>query len=203
MVSFSAINKNMGVLYMYLADSLFSAASLAMDAFAVALCVGAGAVAANRGAAFRLSFACGSFQFLMPILGWFLGVYAISFIAAFDHWVAFGLLAMVGGNMILGSLSSESKSCSTDTTRGRALICLALATSIDALAVGTSFSIASRPIAPLAVGAGIITAVLCYAGVIFGRFAGNKIGKRVEFVGGVVLALIGLNILREHLFLLG
>ena len=186
---------------MYLADSLFSAASLAMDAFAVALCIGAGAAAAPRGAALRLSCACGSFQFLMPLFGWLLGAYSISFIAAFDHWVAFGLLALVGGNMIFSSLSSETKSCSADATRGRSLFCLALATSIDALAVGTSFSIAGRPIVPLAVGAGIITAVLCYAGVIFGRLAGSKIGKRVEFVGGVVLALIGLNILREHLFL--
>ena len=186
---------------MYFADSIFSAASLALDAFAVALCVGAGAVSANRGAALRLGCACGSFQLAMPVIGWLLGAYAIGFIASFDHWVAFGLLALVGGNMIFASFSPDSKSCDGDPTRGRALLCLALATSIDALAVGTSFSVAGRPVTALAVGAGVITLALCYTGVIFGRYAGSKFGKRIEFVGGVVLTVIGLNILREHLFL--
>ena len=185
---------------MYIADSLFSAASLALDAFAVALCIGAGTAESNHGGALRVSCACGSFQFLMPLLGWFLGAYAINFIAAFDHWVAFGLLALVGGNMIFGSFGSDSKECTSDQTQGRALFCLALATSIDALAVGTSFSIAGRPSMVLALGAGVITAALCYSGVIFGRFAGSRIGKRVELIGGIVLTLIGLNILREHLF---
>ncbi len=184
----------------YALDSFLSAASLAMDAFAVALCMGASVPAAGRGMAARMGFACGVFQLLMPLGGWLLGSYAIGYIASFDHWVAFGLLAFVGGNMIRGSFGQEEASWSADPTRSWALAYLAVATSIDALAVGASFALADRPVMVLAVSAGLITAALCYAGVLCGKFAGCKFGKRVEFLGGVVLILIGLNILRQHLF---
>jgi putative Mn2+ efflux pump MntP len=194
---------------MYLWDSLLSAASLAMDAFAVSMCIGAGAAkapktskvsVAGNGAGVRMGFACGVFQLAMPIIGWFAGEYVIGYISAFDHWLAFGLLALVGGNMIRGAFGPpESCAYENDPTKSWALLYLALATSIDALAVGASFAIADRPVTLLAVSAGAITAVLCFAGIRIGGCAGAKMGKKVELAGGLILVLIGLNILREHL----
>jgi putative Mn2+ efflux pump MntP len=181
-------------------DSLLSAASLAMDALAVSLCVGARCGAGLRGTALRMGAACGLFQFFMPLGGWLLGAYALRLIASVDHWVAFGLLAFVGGRMILGSFKNDV--CpADDPTKSTALFYLALATSVDALAVGASFALTDRHVLPLAVSAGVITAALCIAGVIFGRRAGEKLGSHAELAGGIVLVIIGLNILREHLFL--
>jgi putative Mn2+ efflux pump MntP len=181
----------------YFADSILSAASLAMDALAVSLCIGAHNHDGMRGTALRMSAACGAFQFFMPLIGWFLGVYALSLISSFDHWVAFGLLAFVGGGMIRGSFKGEV--CPTeDPTKSGALLLLALATSIDALAVGASFALAGRRVFALAAFAGTITAVLCCAGVMLGNRAGPKLGSRAEMLGGIVLIMIGLNILRLH-----
>jgi putative Mn2+ efflux pump MntP len=181
-------------------DSLLSAASLAMDALAVSLCVGARGRTGMWGTALRMGAACGLFQFFMPLGGWFLGAYALSLIASIDHWVAFGLLAFVGGRMISGSFRNDA--CpADDPTKSAALFYLALATSVDALAVGASFALTGRHVFPLAVSAGAITAALCVAGVIFGHRAGVKLGSRAELAGGIVLVIIGINILREHLFL--
>jgi putative Mn2+ efflux pump MntP len=184
---------------MYFFDSLLSAVSLAMDASAVALCVGAGISGDVRGASLRFGATCGAFQFFMPFIGWYLGAYAINLIASFDHWVAFALLAFVGGNMIRGSFA-DNRCYAVDPTKSLSLLYIAIATSIDALAIGASFAITDRPVFLLAAGAGIVTLVLCCLGVIFGRSAGAKLGGRVEFAGGVILFVIGLNILREHLF---
>ena len=185
---------------MYFGDSLLSAASLAMDAFAVSMCIGAGTPGATRWTGVRMGLACGIFQFVMPLLGWLVGEYALAYVSAFDHWIAFALLAFVGGNMIRSSLG-DAETCAypTDPTKTWAILYLALATSIDALAVGASFAITNRPVMILAVAAGLITATLCFAGMIVGHYAGCKLGKKVEFAGGLVLILIGLNILREHL----
>jgi putative Mn2+ efflux pump MntP len=190
---------------MYFWDSLLSAASLAMDAFAVSMCIGAGAAKAPKkpkisGPGLRMGLACGVFQLAMPIIGWFAGEYVIGYISAFDHWLAFGLLALVGGNRIRDSFGPpESRAYAADPTKSWTLLYLALATSIDALAVGASFAIADRPVTVLAVSAGAITAILCFAGMRIGGCAGAKTGKKVELTGGLVLIIIGLNILREHL----
>ncbi|MDR3331342.1 MAG: manganese efflux pump MntP family protein [Synergistaceae bacterium] len=184
---------------MYFLDSLLSATSLAMDAFAVSICIGAGIRGAWLQTALRMGGTCGLFQFVMPMLGWFAGVYTVNFMAAFDHWVAFGLLALVGGNMIRGALGPDDGCRSEDPTKSIALLYLSLATSIDALAVGASFALTDRPVLPLALCAGVITLALCFIGVRFGRQMGEKLGKKVELIGGLVLILIGLGILREHL----
>lgn len=184
---------------MYILDSLLSAVSLSMDAFAAAVCVGVTVAGVGWQAALRMGLACGAFQFLMPLFGWLLGAYAIHLIEAWDHWIAFGILAFVGGNMMWGSLRRTKTCPSVDPTRSRALLYLALATSMDAFAVGAGFGITARPVALLAVGAGTITLALCFVGVIFGRFIGGKAGGCVEFVGGVVLFLTGLHILVTHL----
>lgn len=182
-----------------LLESVLSALSLSMDAFAVALCVGACVIGSTQGTAFRMGIACGAFQFFMPLVGWFLGSYCIEYIASLDHWIAFVLLALVGGNMIRSSFGAPENCDTTDPTRSMALIYLALATSIDALAVGASFAMVQKPVLWLALSAGFATALLCFGGVQAGRIAGCKLGKRVEFAGGVLLCLIGLNILRLHI----
>lgn len=185
---------------MYFGDSLLSAASLAMDAFAVSMCIGAGTPGVTRWTGIRMGLVCGAFQFIMPLVGWFIGEYALAYVEAFDHWIAFALLAFVGGNMIRGSFGDEDTAAyPTDPTKTWAILYLALATSIDALAVGASFAMTHRPVMLLATAAGVITAALCFAGMVIGGIAGSKLGKRVEFAGGLVLVLIGLNILREHL----
>jgi putative Mn2+ efflux pump MntP len=177
-------------------ESVVSALSLAMDAFAVALCLGAGG--ATYGAAFRMGAACGIFQFFMPLIGWLLGAYSVDYIASFDHWVAFALLVLVGGNMIRGSFSPAEFCERVDPTRTAALFYLALATSIDALAVGAGFAMADKPVWGLAIVAGTATGTLCFGGMQVGRRVGCKLGKRVELAGGALLCLIGLNILRVH-----
>jgi putative Mn2+ efflux pump MntP len=171
-----------------------------MDAFAAALCIGACAVGATFGTAFRMGLACGIFQFAMPILGWFAGAYCAASVDAFDHWIAFGLLAFVGGNMIRSSFAPPEEIDSADPTRSITLFYLALATSIDALAVGAGFALVQKPVLPLSVCAGLVTALLCFSGVLAGRKAGRALGKRVELAGGILLCLIGLNILRTHLW---
>ncbi|MDL2264647.1 manganese efflux pump MntP family protein [Synergistaceae bacterium OttesenSCG-928-I11] len=185
---------------MYFWDSILSATSLAMDAFAISMCIGATTSGARWASGLRLGLICGAFQFFMPFLGWLGGEFAASYISAFDHWIAFGLLAAVGGNMIRESWNrAETEIYDEDPTKKITLLYLALATSIDALAVGASFGISKRPVFALAAASGAITAVLCFVGIYIGRLAGCKIGKKVEAAGGLVLILIGLNILREHL----
>ncbi|MDR1731814.1 MAG: manganese efflux pump MntP family protein [Synergistaceae bacterium] len=184
-------------------ESVLSAVSLSMDAFAAALCVGACTLEATRGTALRMGMACGIFQFFMPLGGWFLVVWCTGSMASvehFDHWVAFVLLAFVGGNMIRGAFAPPEKCDTSDPTRSVTLLILALATSIDALVVGAGLSLVRKPVLFLAVCAGCITAVLCFAGVKVGRSVGTASGKRMEFVGGVLLVLIGFNILRTHLW---
>jgi putative Mn2+ efflux pump MntP len=191
-------------------EIFLSAASLAMDAFAASMGIGAclPVTAKVVGPAFRMAAACGAFQFFMPLGGAFLGSRFLALIADYDHWVAFSLLAIVGVNMIRESRSSDATVCpSKDRTTGIALLTLALATSIDALAVGISFTALGASVMTLAVEAGVVTSFLCAAGVVLGFRAasgvsgaiGERAGSCVELLGGVVLCCIGLNILRVHL----
>ncbi|MDR1621318.1 MAG: manganese efflux pump MntP family protein [Synergistaceae bacterium] len=180
-------------------ESVVSALSLSMDAFAVALCIGACAVGGTYRTALRMGTACGAFQFFMPLVGWLLGTYSLDYIASLDHWAAFGLLALVGGDMIRSSFAPQEVRDTAPMTTAM-LLYLALATSIDALAVGASFAMVGKPALWLAAVAGLSTAALCFGGVQAGRLAGSKLGKRVEFVGGALLCLIGFNILRAHLW---
>ena len=117
----------------------------------------------------------------------------------FDHWLAFGLLAFVGGNMVRGYFMEEEKNVSGVAERLGLLLSVALATSIDALVVGAGFALAGLPVMELAVIAGVVTAAACAAGVYLGRFAGAHFGKRMELLGGVLLILIGLEVLVSHL----
>ncbi|MCR5346421.1 MAG: manganese efflux pump MntP family protein [Fretibacterium sp.] len=182
-------------------ESALSGCSLAMDAFAVSVGVGTQASTGSKAfvAAWRLALACGLFQFFMPLLGCFLGEYSTRWVPALDHWLAFGLLALVGGNMIRGCCIEEEQDVSGVADRLWLLLSIALATSIDAFVVGAGFALADLPVMSLSVIAGIVTALACAAGVYLGRFAGGCFGKKMELLGGILLILIGLEVLVLHL----
>jgi putative Mn2+ efflux pump MntP len=173
--------------------------ALAMDAFAVA--VGVSLKKIRRRQAFRLAFYFGFFQFMMPILGWLAGQSLFSYIHAFDHWVAFGLLLFIGGRMAIGSLRAGEKAERkvADPTKGLSLFMLSLATSIDALAVGLSFAALHLTILYPAVVIGIICFLITAIGTKIGPLIGQLIGKRAELAGGLVLIGIGIKILVDHL----
>jgi manganese efflux pump family protein len=181
------------------ASIVMIAVALAMDALAVAVVTGV-SLAVTRRRVFRLAFHFGLFQALMPTLGWFVGRPIQVHVSAFDHWVAFGLLAIVGGRMIIGALEEDrSRRAPVDTTRGWDLVLLSVATSIDALAVGLSFAMLGSSIVVPAVTIGVITAAITAAGMLVGRRVGSDWGPRIEAVGGVGLIVIGLKIVAQHM----
>lgn len=150
----------------------------------------------------RLSLTFGFFQFLMPVIGWTLGLTVRGFIESWDHWIAFALLAWIGGNMIRGGGddSEDGESCSVDPTKGRKLLILAVATSIDALAVGLSFSLLNINVWGPSTLIGVVCAVITALGLLAGKGLAHAdiFGRRAELVGGCVLIGIGLKILYEH-----
>ena len=184
---------------MGLVTILALAVGLAMDACAVSAGAGAGGRSTGPRAAFRLSFHFGLFQFFMPVVGWYLGASVAQFIAAFDHWIAFGLLAIVGGRMIRSGLQEEQEAEAPDLSRGWSLVMMSIATSIDALAVGLGLAMLGVTIWKPAVVIGIVTAAMSMAGLWLGRRLGDRFGRRMEVAGGVILIAVGLRILVEHL----
>lgn len=175
------------------------AVALAMDAFAVALGTGLTLERLTGRHLFRLGFHFGLFQALMPILGWAAGMSVQRWISAYDHWVAFGLLALIGGKMIREAFAGEEKEeDAADPTRGWSLVMLSVATSIDALAVGLSLAMLGVSIWVPAAVIGGVCAVLTVTGMLLGRRIGGIWGQRVEVLGGLVLVVIGLKILAEH-----
>jgi putative Mn2+ efflux pump MntP len=176
------------------------ACALAMDAFAVAIVTGLTLDPLRPRQVLRLSFHFGLFQALMPVLGWLAGIAVHSYIEAFDHWVAFGLLAFVGGKMLWESRQHEDERPTRgDPTAGWSLVVLSVATSVDALAVGLSLAMIGSQILQPALVIGIVAFGLTAAGMLLGRRAGAVWGRRVEVLGGVVLIGIGVRILVEHL----
>jgi putative Mn2+ efflux pump MntP len=175
------------------------ALSMAMDAFAV--CLGAGTQEQTSGSrpTFRLAFHFGLFQFLMPVLGWFAGTTIERYIAAYDHWIAFGLLAFVGGRMVWSGFHPEKEEEKNDPSRGWTLVLLSIVVSIDALAVGLSLGIIGVTIWVPAVVIGIVTGLVSWLGLRLGNKLGEKFGKRMEIAGGIVLILLGVRILLAHL----
>jgi putative Mn2+ efflux pump MntP len=174
-----------------------------MDAFAVAVAATSAGFANDSRATFRLSFHFGFFQFLMPLIGWLLGSTVAVYIDSADHWIAFGLLGIIGGRMVWGGLSSSSESLSKgDPTRGWSLVILSIATSIDALAVGMSLAFLNTEIWQPCVVIGLVAAAMTLVGIKCGRFLGNRFGKKMELVGGVILIGIGVKIVVEHLGIL-
>ncbi len=177
------------------------AVGLAMDAFAVAVATGIllGKVSGRQ--TFRLSFHFGLFQFLMPVIGWLAGLSLERYLGGYDHWLAFGLLGLIGGKMIHEALREDgSTRTASDPTRGASLVILSVATSVDALAVGLSLGVLRVKIWYPAVVIGLVAAALTAAGMHIGAPLGNRFGRRMEIVGGLVLIGIGCKILFRHMF---
>ena len=175
---------------------------LSMDAFAVSICKGLGMSRLNMRQAAVISLFFGGFQALMPLIGWALGSQLTDFITPIDHWIAFGLLAFVGGKMLWDAFyeDDEDEGVQTDEKLDlKELLMLAIATSIDALAVGITFAFLQVAIVPSIAIIGLTTFVISFAGVAVGHFFGARFEKPATVVGGVVLILIGVKILLEHL----
>ena len=177
------------------------ALGLAMDAFAVSLSAGGCGRASGHGAAFRLSLSFGFFQFIMPVIGWYGGIHIASIMEPVDHWIAFGLLAFVGIRMIRAGFDHEFESYQSDPSKGWTLLMLSIATSIDALAVGLSIALLGVSIWYPSIVIGIVAAILSLIGLHLGCRLGERFGKRMEVVGGLILIGIGIRILIEHLAL--
>lgn len=179
--------------------TLFVAVGLAMDAFAVSLGIGATGSARTPRPIFRVSFHMGFFQGFMTFLGWLLGSSIASLIAAFDHWIAFGLLAFVGIRMIKSGASSHEETQKDDPSRGGTLMMVCIATSIDAMAVGLSLAMVNIGILSPSLVIGIVTLGLSLFGLLAGGRLGDRFGKRMEILGGLILNGIGIRILLSHL----
>jgi putative Mn2+ efflux pump MntP len=185
---------------MTLVTILILAVALGIDAFSVAIGIGAG----NHKKPWwppvlRLCLAFGFFQFMMAILGWLAGSTVVEMIEVFDHWIAFGLLAVIGGKMIWEGFKKEVSKEKADQTKGLPLLLLSIATSIDSLAVGFSFSVLKNPILFPAVIIGVICFIMTAVGMVFGKVLANIFGKKVEIFGGIVLIAIGVKIMIEHI----
>ena len=176
------------------------AVGLAMDAFAVAIGIGLNAQEVGLRKTLRLAWHFGLFQALMPIVGWLAGLSVERWISGIDHWVAFGLLAAIGGHMIYEALhGDEEAKASRDPTRGASLVVLSVATSIDALAVGLSLALLGVEIWWPAVVIGAVAFAFTALGLHLGRRFGSLLGRRMEIVGGLILIGIGVKILADHL----
>lgn len=178
-------------------ELLLVAVGLSMDAFAVSVCKGLSVCAPRPSHSLICGLYFGSFQAAMPLLGWLLGVQFQSMITSIDHWIAFVLLGLIGANMIRESRGAEE---ALDASFGlRTMLPLAVATSIDALAVGVTFAFLRVDILPAVSFIGATTFVLSVAGVYVGGMFGDRFGQRAEFAGGLILILMGCKILLEHL----
>lgn len=186
---------------MGLFELVMIAVGLSMDAFAVAICKGLGMRSLNLRTAVVLALFFGVFQALMPFIGWALGSQFMWLIEPVDHWIAFVLLAFIGGKMIWEAFHEDEADASEDTSQIdlREFLVLAVATSIDALAAGISFAALSVDIVPSVALIGIITFVLSLIGVAVGHYFGARYQRPASVAGGVVLILIGLKVLLEHL----
>lgn len=183
----------------------FIGVGLSMDAFAVSVCKGLAMRKVNKKQALLIGLFFGGFQALMPLIGWALGVRFEQYITNIDHWIAFVLLVLIGGNMIREACKTEAdeEECVMDPPLSiKELVLLAVATSIDALAVGVTFAFLQYPIVEAMLIIGCTTFVLSIVGVYVGNIFGNKYEKKAQIIGGIILIGIGLKILLEHLGIL-
>ncbi len=183
------------------------ALGLSMDAFAVSICKGLGVKKAGLKEQATCGIWFGGFQALMPLIGYFLGALFYDAISSFDHWIAFGLLALIGLNMLREAFGKEEE-CADCENGGdmsvKTMFVMAVATSIDALAVGISLAMAGDVNIYTAVGLiGVITFVMAAIGVKIGNVFGSRFEKKAEAAGGFILILLGLKILLEHLGVIG
>ncbi|MCK4886305.1 MAG: manganese efflux pump [Planctomycetes bacterium] len=177
---------------------LIIAAALAMDAFSVSIATGAAYKKTGNLNALKMAFFFGAFQAVMPIIGWLAGLSFRKYIESFDHWIAFALLAAVGGKMIYEAIFTKQKQQKNNPMTLTLLLVLSIATSIDALAVGITFSLIAESIAKAVIVIGLVTFAFSYIGVFIGEKLGHFFENKMEIAGGLMLLAIGIKILFEH-----
>ena len=179
---------------------------LSMYAFAVSVCKGLGMKKLNKKQALIIGLYFGGFQALMPFVGWLLGSQFQKYITSIDHWIAFILLGFIGGKMMIEAVREWNEEEVVDVMDApidhKNMLVLAVATSIDALTVGITFAFLGTPIVEAITIIGITTMVISIAGVVVGNFFGSRYKSKAEFIGGLILVLLGLKILLEHLGIL-
>lgn len=189
-------------------ELMLLAVGVSMDAFAVSICKGLAMKKATLKAGLTCGIWFGGFQTLMPLIGFFLGTLFAEAIEAVDHWVAFVLLALIGINMLKEAFEKEDCECCAETDADlspKTMLVMAIATSIDALAVGISLAMAGLPILGMdgifsaVIQIGLCTCIFCTAGVKIGNIFGSRFEKKAQIAGGVILILLGTRILLEHL----
>ena len=183
---------------MGIAEILIIAVGVSMDAFAVSICKGLSVQQMRPRYPLTVAIWFGGFQALMPVLGYFLGVSFADFVENVDHWIAFILLGIIGCNMIKESFSDKCDASSPDFSF-KTMSAMAVATSIDALAIGVSFAFLRRNIWEAVVMIGLTTAAFSAAGLMIGNVFGSRYKSKAEFTGGFILVAMGLKILLEHL----
>lgn len=179
-------------------EILLISVGLAMDAFAVSICKGLSMRRMSWKKAIIVALYFGIFQGIMPIIGYFLGTSFQSLVTKIDHWIAFGLLTFIGANMLKESFSKEQENCN-DKVDFKTMIILAVATSIDALAVGITFAFLNVNLLFASLMIGIVTFIISVIGVKIGNKFGDKYERKAETVGGLILIIMGVKILLEHL----
>ena len=176
---------------------LLTGFALSMDAFAVSVTKGMTLKKINLSIATKIAFLFGLFQVVMPLIGWLFGMNFELYIRSIDHWIAVFLLSFLGIKMIVEAIKDDDNDNSTYLDN-KELIILSIATSIDALAVGVTFAFLNIDIIPICVSIGVITFLVCFIGVLIGKKIGSVFKNYAQIIGGIILILIGLNILNEH-----
>ena len=176
---------------------LLTGFALSMDAFAVSVTKGMTLKKINLSIATKIAFLFGLFQAVMPLIGWLFGMNFELYIRSIDHWIAVFLLSFLGIKMIVEAIKDDDNDNSTYLDN-KELIILSIATSIDALAVGVTFAFLNIDIIPICVSIGVITFLVCFIGVLIGKKIGSVFKNYAQIIGGIILILIGLNILNEH-----
>lgn len=179
-------------------ELILIAIGLGMDAFAVSICKGISMPKMNWKKAIIIGLYFGIFQAVMPVIGYTLGKAFENLVTSIDHWIAFGLLLIIGIKMLIDAFKDDNVSVN-DSVNWKVMIILAIATSIDALAVGITFAFLQVNLLLAVLIIGIITFILCVIGTKIGNNFGNKFENKAEILGGIVLILIGVKILLEHL----
>ncbi|RDY24620.1 manganese efflux pump [Romboutsia maritimum] len=179
-------------------STFFTAFALSMDAFAVSVTKGITLKKINLNVSTKIAFFFGLFQGVMPLIGWVIGIKFESYIKSVDHWIAFFLLSFIGLKMIFEAKEEDNNDERSTNLSNKELFILSIATSIDALAVGISFAFLNINILPVSLSIGIVTFIVCFIGVFIGKSIGPIFKNYAQIIGGIILILIGINILNEH-----
>lgn len=186
---------------MHIAEILILAVGVSMDAFAVSICKGLSVCKVRPRHASLAAAWFGGFQALMPLIGYFAGVVFADIVSSVDHWIAFVLLGIIGGKMVKESFEKDECCCTDPDFSFRTMLAMAVATSIDALAVGVSLAFLKANIWSAVLIIGLTTGAFSAAGIYIGNIFGNRYKSKAEFAGGLILILIGAKILCEHTLL--